>query len=261
VEHQSSERNGQRESRTKEAVSFGFLSVKGGCGATTLACHVAAELASPEQKVLLMDLDLHGGLVGFITKAKVRYSISDALENLHRLDSDYWKWLVSKPASGFEILASPPLTLVPCQEVKAEEVRQLLGFVRPHYDWLVVDLGNGLSQLTVAALGELDQTCLVTTLEVPALFQCLEMIRALLGGGYEKHRIKLILNRAPKRLDITLSELERMLGAPIFFMLPNDYPELYETYANGHMLTHDSELGRAIGTLALTLAGLGKLKA
>jgi Flp pilus assembly CpaE family ATPase len=66
----------------------------------------------------------------------------------------------------------------------------------------------------------------------------------------------LILNRAPKRLDITPGELERMLGLPIFFMVPNDYPELYETYAEGRLLARTSHVGREIVSLASKLTGL-----
>ena len=44
--------------------SFAFFSAKGGCGATTLVCHVAAELGRQNQKVLLADLDLDAGMVG-----------------------------------------------------------------------------------------------------------------------------------------------------------------------------------------------------
>jgi Flp pilus assembly CpaE family ATPase len=66
----------------------------------------------------------------------------------------------------------------------------------------------------------------------------------------------LILNRAPKRLDITPGELEKMLGTAIFAMVPNDYPELYETYAEGRMLNRTSELGKQIAKLAGKLANL-----
>ncbi len=66
--------------------AFGFISAKGGCGATTLVCHVAAELGRQNQKVLLADLDLDAGMVAFITKTKAVYSILDAVNNLHRLD-------------------------------------------------------------------------------------------------------------------------------------------------------------------------------
>jgi Flp pilus assembly CpaE family ATPase len=47
-----------------------------------------------------------------------------------------------------------------------------------------------------------------------------------------------------------------MLGVPIFAMVPNDYPELYEAYAEGRMLTRTSELGKHIAKLATKLGGL-----
>jgi len=51
-----------------------------------------------------------------------------------------------------------------------------------------------------------------------------------------------------------------MLGLPIFFMIPNDYPDLYETYAEGRMLNRTGELGRQIAKLALKLAGIEEEK-
>ncbi len=85
-------------------------------------------------------------------------------------------------------------------------------------------------------------------------------MQTLLDSGYGKNRIRLILNRSPKRLDITPGELEKMLGVGIFFMIPNDYPELYETYAEGRMLNRSSELGRQIAQLAYKLAGMEEEK-
>jgi len=110
--------------------------------------------------------------------------------------------------------------------------------------------------MAMAALEETDEVCLVTTLEVPALHQSKQIIQTLLDTGYGKNRIRMVLNRAPKRLDITPGELERMLGVPIFAMIPNDYPELYETYAEGRMLGTRSDLGKQIAKLAAKLASL-----
>jgi pilus assembly protein CpaE len=139
---------------------------------------------------------------------------------------------------------------------KDDQIRQILAFARPHYDWTLVDLGRSLSRLCMAALDEVDDLCLVTTLEVPALHQCKQIIQTLLDGGFGKNRLKLILNRSPKRLDITPGELEKMLGTPIFAMVPNDYPELYETYAEGRMLNRTSELGKQMTKLAMKLSGM-----
>jgi pilus assembly protein CpaE len=254
LEKRSMERSRRRDGGVKSGgKGFAFFSSKGGCGATTLVCHVAAELGRQNQKVLLADLDLEAGMVGFITKTKSVYSILDAVNNLHRLDIHYWKALVSNGIPGVDIVASPA-ALASKVQIRDDQVRHVLGFARPHYDWTLVDLGRSLNRVAMAALEEIDEACLVTTLEVPALHQAKQIIQTLLDSGYGKNRIRLILNRAPKRLDITPGELERMLGVPIFCMIPNDYPELYETYAEGRMLSRTSDLGKEMARLAAKLA-------
>ncbi|HUA63976.1 MAG TPA: AAA family ATPase [Verrucomicrobiae bacterium] len=256
LERRSAERSRRRDAGTKGGgKAYGFMSAKGGCGATTLVTHVAAELGRQNQKVLLTDLDMDAGMVAFITKTKSVYSILDAVNNLHRLDIHYWKALVSNGIPGVEIVSSP-LALASKQQPKDEQIRHVLAFARPHYDWTLVDLGRSLSRMALAALEEIDEACLVTTLEVPALHQSKQIVQTLLDGGFGKNRVKLILNRAPKRLDITPGELEKMLGVPIFFTVPNDYPELYETYAEGRMLNRNSELGKQIARLAMKLGSL-----
>jgi pilus assembly protein CpaE len=259
LEKRSVERSRKRDGQKGAGKSFAFLSAKGGCGATTITCHVAAELGRQNQKVLLMDLDLDTGMIGFITKTKAVYSILDAVNNLHRLDISYWKALVSNGIPGVEIVASP-LALASKQQLKDDQVRHVLAFARPQYDWTLVDLGRSLSRMSMAALEEIDEVCLVTTLEVPALHQSKQIVQTLLDSGYGKNRIRLILNRSPKRLDITPAELEKMLGVPIFGMVPNDYPELYETYAEGRMLSRSSDLGRQLAKLASKLSGIEEEK-
>jgi len=256
LERRSAERSRRRDGSSKGGgKSLAFVSAKGGCGATTLVTHVAAELGRQGLKVLLTDLDLDAGMVGFLTKTKSMYSILDAVNNIHRLDISYWKALVSNGIPNVEIIASP-LALATKMPPKDDQVRQVLAFAKPHYDWTLVDLGRSLSRLGMAALEETDEVCLVITLEVPALHQSKQIIQTLLDTGYGKNRIRLVLNRAPKRLDISQGELEKMLGVPIFGMIPNDYPELYETYAEGRMLGHGSELGKQIAKLAMRLASL-----
>jgi len=260
LEKRSAERGRKRDGGTKGAgKALGFLSAKGGCGATTLVCHVAQELGRLNQKVLLTDLDIDAGMVAFITKTKSAYSILDAVNNLHRLDIHYWRALVSNGIPGVEIISSP-MALASKLQPRDEQMRQVLAFAKPHYDWTLIDLGRSLNRLGMAAMEEVEEACLVTTLEVPALHQSKQIVQTLLDSGYPKSRIKLILNRAPKRLDITPGELEKMLGLPIFFMVPNDYPELYETYAEGRMLSRNSELGRQIARLAAKLANLEEEK-
>jgi Flp pilus assembly CpaE family ATPase len=76
----------------------GFISGKGGCGSTTLACHTAVEVArravEQRKRALLMDFDLNAGLTRFMLKSENAYSVCDAINNLAKLDIDYWRRFV-----------------------------------------------------------------------------------------------------------------------------------------------------------------------
>src|SRR5579871_5222869 len=128
-----------------------FLSAKGGCGATTIACHAAVELAAlVHQKVLLADLDLESGLVSFLMKATAQYSVLDAIQNLHRLDPNFWKALVSNGRPGVEVMgsaATPNLREAP----EPEQIRDVLRFMRAQYSAVLLDLGRNLTKFSLAA--------------------------------------------------------------------------------------------------------------
>ena len=235
--------------------TIGFFSSKGGCGATTVVCHLAVELGRRGQKVLLADLDLDAGLIGFLTKAKPGYSILDAVSNLHRLDVSYWKALVSNGIPGVEIIAAPGATADKTFPQK-EQLRQLFSFLRSVYDFTLIDMGRSLTREGVGALEEMDEAYLISTLEVPALHQAKQVMQVLMDAGYGKDRLKLILNRVPKRSELAPGEIEKILGLPVYAVLPSCYPELHECYSVGKLLPERSVLATAIRELATRMAGL-----
>jgi pilus assembly protein CpaE len=236
---------------------LGFLSAKGGCGATTIACHLAAELgrlsAPRAERTLLADLDLQSGVVGFLMKAKSPYSVLDAIRNLHRLDVSYWNALVSAEWPGLEIIAAPS-GYIPKEPLAGESLAKVVAFVKSNYAWTVVDLGSSLNLATVTVLDEIDDIFLVTTLEVPALHQAKQKVQTLINAGFGK-RLRVVLNRTPQRPDVTADELERILGLPIDTMLPNDYYALYDAFCKGKLLPPGSHLSRQLASFAARLAG------
>ena len=193
--------------------SFGLLSAKGGCGATTLVCHVAAGTGLPEPESAAGGSRpgrRHGRLP---YQDQVHLFHSGRGQQLHRLDISYWKALVSNGIPGVEIVSSPP-TLASKQQPTRRPNPARAGLRAAALRLVVADLGRSLSRIAMAALEEIDEACVVTTLEVPALHQAKQIIQTLLDSGYGKHRIRLVLNRTPKRLDITPGEFEKMLGVP-----------------------------------------------
>jgi pilus assembly protein CpaE len=240
--------------------TIGFVSAKGGCGATTVASHVAVEIQrATTQEVLLADLDMESGLIGFLMKSKSTYTILDAIRNVHRLDQSYWKALVSNGIPGLEVISAPTTATVR-ESLTGEPFRHVLQFTRGVYDWIVADLGRSLSTLTAGLIDEIDELYLIATLDLPALHQTKQVVQAALDTGYARNRLRLILNRAPKRMDFDLAQVQRVLGLPIFEMLPNAYPELFEAYSEGNLLPAGTELGKALNGLAGKIAGVQPTK-
>lgn len=148
-----------------------------------------------------------------------------------------------------------PTNPMPQRERAPEDFRHVLRFLRSSYDWTLVDLGRGLSMLSMTVLEELDECYLVSTLDIPSLHQAKSTIQALLDGGYGRDRLKLIINRWPKRADVSPDEIQTMLGLPVTAAVPEDYSSLYEAYADSRLASPKSNLGRSVGRLAVSLAG------
>jgi pilus assembly protein CpaE len=259
LERKSLGRNKTKERLRTKGKVIGFLSAKGGCGATTIACHTAAEIGRQGKHVLLADMDLDAGMIRFLMKTKSPYSVLDAVNNLHRLDESYWNALISNGLPGLEIIASPQ-ALASKQQPNQEQMQNMLTFCRGQYDFSIIDLGRSLNLTAMNALDEVDETYLVTTLDVPALHWSKQIIQTLSSIGYGRGRLRLILNRMPQRLDITPDELEKMLSLPVFATLPSDYPSLYEAYSEGSLLPSNSRLGKALYRMAVKVAGIQEQK-
>jgi len=250
------ERAEQEGARGGNGQIVGLLSAKGGCGATTVACHLAVELRRLTRKeILLADLDLTAGIVGFVMNAHSPYSILDAVGNLHRLDLSYWKALVFNGSPRLEMIIAPQRPLLEAPP-EPGSFREVLRFARSHYDWIVADLGRGLNVLTMSLLENVDQLLLVSHAEIPAFYQTKNIVQTLRHAGFNEERIRLLVNRFPRDSDISIQEVERLIGMPIYLKLPNSYPELYRAFAEGRLLTPDTQLGKQFTRLAQNLLGV-----
>jgi pilus assembly protein CpaE len=236
---------------------IGFLSAKGGCGSTTLACHIAWELQNQTRKnVLLADLDLTSGLVGFLMKTPSSYSILDAIKNLSRLDESMWKALIVEHRPSLSVIPAPA-SYTRWDHPDETQLKQVLQFMRTQHDWIVLDLGRSMNSIASAVLEEIDQLLLVSTLEVVALHGLKSIVHGLFDQG---EKLQLVLNRTPKMMDISTQELEKILGRSLYAALPNDYMGLYQSYSSGNLLNSNTRLAQHFGLLAAKIAGVPPIK-
>jgi len=234
----------------------GFLGAKGGCGATTIACHAARELdAATGKKTLLCDLDLQSGLVRFLLQTHSRYSVLDALANVDRLDESFWQAIVSNGTGELEVLAGPDAP--PSRELPTpKEIREVLQFCRTVYDWGVFDLGRGITPLIYAAVEEMNDLFLVTTPEVPALHRTKHLIQQLLAHGMSRSSLHLVLNRVTRRMEVPVPELETILGEEFYVTVSDCERELRDCYAEAKLLPANSSLAADVQRLVTRLAGI-----
>ncbi len=245
----------EADSSQKSGKVIAFLSAKGGCGSTTLACHIATEMQKQTGgQVLLADFDFTSGVVGFLMKTASTYSVLDAVKNLSRLDASLWKALVAQPRPGFSVLPAPA-AISHGEYPDEQDFKQVIRFMRTQHDWTIIDLGRSLTRTARVVLDEVDELFLVATLEVVALHGLKSIVRSVSNDETLTRKLHLILNRTPKMMDITLEELEKILGKPLYATLPNDYPGLYHSYAGGTLLPANNRLAEQFSRLALRISG------
>jgi pilus assembly protein CpaE len=236
---------------------FAFLSAKGGCGATTLACHTAVAIAErarrQDKNTLLIDLDLNTGMVRFLMRTSSPYSVLDAASNLQRLDIGYWKALTSNGAPGLDVIGAPA-DLVSKHQLNREQLQHVISFARCYYEWIVIDLGRGLGLMTMSVIEEIDDLYLVTSAEVPALHLTKKIIEVLKASGYSQNRVHLIANRS-QGISAEAKELESLIGLPLFANLPNEYSKLFHSYSECRLLAKGGALAVELERLAARMIG------
>jgi pilus assembly protein CpaE len=231
----------------------GFISAKGGAGATTFTSHVATSAArAAEKKLLLADLDFEAGLLRFILKVKPRYTLRDALDNMHRMDSSYWNALVIRSGEKLEFLAAPD-ELTERTLPDAKQLGRLLRFIRSAYPLTFLDFGRCHSAAALESLPELDVMYLVVTQDLMTLENARDFIRAVEDKGKYAERIQVLLNRVPAKQKPDLDAIESYLGVRPSGVYSDDPEALYETWSEGRLLGTDSVLGRQMAALAKTI--------
>lgn len=237
---------------------FGFLSARGGCGATTVAVHIALDLArqlgtgARAESTLLADFDFEAGLMRFLLKSKTTYSVQDAVANLRRMDASFWKALVSTHADKLDLIPAPD-EISARQAPAREETLHLMRFVRSTYPAAVIDFGRAISRAALDGLPEMDLLYLVTTPDHLSVERARRALGSFEDRGVAPDRIKLVLNRASASGKVSYASAEKTLGRPIDIMLRDDHLMLYDAYSEGRFLPPGSALGKELHRLAVSI--------
>ena len=206
-----------------ESKTIVFFGAKGGAGTTTIAVNCGVDIARLRKRpTLVVGLKPGLGEGTLFLGVRSRNTLLDALDNLHRLDSEFMRELVVKHKSGLEILAGSDLFDRPGSSDSSalEEIFRILG---RQYEYILVDAGSQMNAPAVAGLYTADQICLVASPDVPSVRNAQRLLDRIGQLGTSGGRVRLLLNRAAEPYPIPPAQIEKAIGLPIFHTFLSDY--------------------------------------
>lgn len=250
----------QSESHAHEAQNkvVAVMGAKGGTGATTVACTLAAELRrQSDEAVLLADLDPDSGLMGFLMGVNTRFSILDAMQNLERLDVTFWEHLVTQ-VGGVQVLASGGLA--PGTQVDPYKLGEAVKFATRLYRWVVLDLGR-LRSANLSLFEQTTEALVVTTDSIASLHEAKRAVEILCVGGFERERIHLIVNQVDEGTERQrASDLVKLFGVEVSARLPYEGDALSGALAESKLPAESSAFSSHVRNVARKLLGLDEIK-
>lgn len=239
-------------------VTHVFLGAKGGAGTTTVSVNSAVELARlTKRPTIILDLKPCLGEVALFLGVRPRFTILDAVENLHRLDKDFIKELVTRHKSGLDILAGSEQFDRPNAQ-DAGVIEELLRVLTRMYDYIIVDAGNTINACSVAALYAADTVFLVANPDVPSIRNAQRLVDRVRQLGAGSERVKILLNRSSDQHLIAPKQIETALGYGIHHTFSSDYRTVSTALNSGVplALTNHSEIAAQFGAFTRHLVGM-----
>jgi len=238
---------------------FAFIGAKGGVGASTLAVNTAAALGrTSSNQVLLIDFHVHHGDTALFFGVEPRFSVLDALDNIHRADESFFAGVVEKTEAGVHLLASPsrPRAAV----IDPKRARTLLESAAHMYRVTVLDVPRS-DPTVVDSLDQATTIVVVTSQEITSIHSAgriAEMLRQRYGPG----RVKVVINRFQRDAVIAREDVERVVGAGVKH-IPSDYASALDALNTGRpvVLEADNRLAKSLATFAKDLAGVTREQA
>ena len=186
---------------------------KPGCGASTLAVHLAIQARAAGGAGLLVDADPLAASAAFLFKLKPEFHLGDMMRDWKRMDQDLWGRL-TLPACGIDVLAAPEDPAVRLEF--GRQAADLCAFWRERYQTVVVDLADIRAAADSGFAALADTILLVTTNELAALQTTRRALTCLDQAGADRSRLRLVLNRYTPATGLKREDVQKALAVEPF---------------------------------------------
>ncbi len=234
------------------------FSNKGGIGKTSIATNLAFELASlTNERVALVDLNFQMGDVTTFLDLNPAFDTSYVVNNLERIDETFLLSTLEKyKNTSLYVLADPP-DLEQAEIITSENITTLINVLRSVFSYVVIDTTSSFDGKTITALDNSDLILLVAILNLPSVRNCQRCFDLFKRLGYQKDKIKLIINRYMENDEIKIEDVEDVLGHSVYYKIPNNYFTIINAINKGMPasdINHQSNIAKAFRELAALLS-------
>ncbi|MGI3170550.1 AAA family ATPase [Pseudooceanicola sp. C21-150M6] len=244
----------------------------GGVGTTTFAVNIAWELANSANvkkgetnpKVCVLDLDLQFGAVGTYLDLPRREAIYELLSDTESMDDDVFMQALLNYEDRLQVLTAPS-EMLPLDLISSDDVTRLIGMARSHFDFVIIDMPSTLVQWSETVLNAAHVYFALMELDMRSAQNTQRLKRALQAEDLPVEKLRYILNRAPKSLDLNgksrIKRLAESLDISIDVQLPDGGRQIVQSCDHGRPLglsAAKNPMRKEIMKLAKTLVELGE---
>ena len=149
-------------------------------------------------------------------------------------------------------------------EIEPEHVFEVLQRLRESYEYIVLDPQHTFDSITLAALDQSDEILLVLTLDIPAIRSTQRALEIFDRLGYPRKKVRIVVNRWSKQIDLDLQQVEKFLGEPVVGFIPSDYQTAVTSINLGSPLVQsdsDCKISQEIRRIAQIIGGTMPMEA
>ena len=233
-------------------------SLKGGQGVTTVSVNLADHIQSlTGQKVLLVDANLYRGNVADYLNQTSTYTLFHLDRDLERMDGQLLFSSLNRHKNRFYLLGTSG-DIGDAEKIRPENLSQMMGLSKQHFNTVVVDLPSDCSEKSLAILEAADRIVLVVQQTIPEI----KSLQSTIGFFREIHpddqRLEIVINRFEKASDIGTAEVEALAGCPVSGTITSDYKTIAQAIDQGKTLATAfaaKRINRDFDRLAARLTG------
>ncbi len=247
----------QREGRV-----IAVFSATGGTGVTTIACNMAASIASElraTNAAALIDMNLQFGAVALTMDIReFTHTLVDAVQEHERLDENLLRTFMTRHSSGAAVLPGP-VSIADLEGIDPLSLRPVIQVCRKTYQHIVLDMPHAIDERSIVGLDEADEIFLICDMLLPGIRNTIRALETFLELDYKREKIRLVINRFYDSDQVSLDEIVEHVDLPVHWLIPYASEPVVTSLNSGQMLEEcdpDSPVAMSLIALAQHTAGV-----